>query len=90
MNFNFNNGKERLKKGIYLASSSFMLLWKHKILSFYLAVTIGTLLFFTVEILALSFETIFTTAVYQYIHDKPSGPFNVELIKTQMKIQPNQ
>jgi len=51
---------------------------------------IGALLFFTVEILALSFETIFTTAVYQYMHDKPSGPFNVELIETQMKTKPNQ
>jgi len=62
MNFNLNNGKERLKKGIYLASSSFALLWKHKILSLYLAVTIGAyiltqLISYNVGCYDLSFAT---------------------------------
>ena len=42
MNINLANGKFRVKKGVQIASNSFYLLWKHKILLFYLAFPLGT------------------------------------------------
>jgi len=42
MNIDWQNIKERIKKGVYLASNSFAMLWNHKILLIYLTISIST------------------------------------------------